>query len=151
MKHKQLAILIAALGASVATAAETVPVLGEVSVTATREARPVGETPATVSAVKESTLATARPAHPKEVLNQVPGVWISNLSGEGHSTSIRQPLTTAAVYLYLEDGIPTRSTGFFNHNALYEINVPQSGAWKYQKGRAAPFMVRMRSAVRSTC
>ena len=134
MKHKQLAILIAALGATVASAADTVPVLGEVSVTATREARPLGETPATVSAVKEETLAATHPAHPKDVLNQVPGVWISNLSGEGHSTAIRQPLTTAAVYLYLEDGIPTRSTGFFNHNALYEINVPQSGGLEVSKG-----------------
>ncbi len=134
MKYKQLAALSAALGAAFAAAAETLPVLGEVSVTATREARPLGETPATVSAVKEETLAAARPAHPKEVLNQVPGVWISNLSGEGHSTAIRQPLTTAAVYLYLEDGIPTRSTGFFNHNALYEINVPQSGGLEVSKG-----------------
>ena len=64
----------------------------------------------------------------------MPGVWVSNLSGEGHSTSIRQPLTTSAVYLYLEDGIPTRSTGFFNHNALYEINVPQSGGMEVMKG-----------------
>jgi len=31
-------------------------------------------------------------------------------------------------------GIPTRSTGFFNHNALYEINVPQSGGIEIIKG-----------------
>ena len=35
---------------------------------------------------------------------------------------------------YLEDGIPTRSTGFFNHNALYEINVPQSAGIEVSKG-----------------
>ena len=44
--------------------------------------------------------------------------------GEGHQTVIRQPLTRGPVYLFLEDGVPTRSTGFFNHNALYEINLP---------------------------
>jgi outer membrane receptor protein involved in Fe transport len=49
-------------------------------------------------------------------------------------TAIRQPLTTNPVYLYLEDGIPTRSTGFFNHNALYEINVPMSGGIEVSKG-----------------
>jgi len=49
-------------------------------------------------------------------------------------TSIRQPLTVAPVYLYLENGIPTRSTGFFNHNALYEINVPHSGGIEVIKG-----------------
>ncbi|MEO5353823.1 MAG: TonB-dependent receptor, partial [Magnetococcus sp. XQGC-1] len=79
-------------------------------------------------------LQERRPTHPKDLMNQVPGVWMSNLSGEGHSTAIRQPLTTSPVYLYLEDGIPTRSTGFFNHNALYEINVPQAGGLEVSKG-----------------
>jgi len=49
-------------------------------------------------------------------------------------TAIRQPLTTEPVYLYLEDGIPTRSTGFFNHNALYEINVPQAQSVEILRG-----------------
>lgn len=97
--------------------------LPEMTVTGTREGELLSETPATVEVIKGQTLREIRPSHPKDVLNQVPGVWVSNLSGEGHSTSIRQPLTTSAVYLYLEDGIPTRSTSFFNHNALYEINV----------------------------
>lgn len=108
--------------------------LPEMTVTGTREGELLSETPATVGIVKDQTLRETRPTHPKDILNQVPGVWISNLSGEGHSTSIRQPLTTSAVYLYLEDGIPTRSTGFFNHNALYEINVPQSGGIEVMKG-----------------
>jgi outer membrane receptor protein involved in Fe transport len=49
-------------------------------------------------------------------------------------TAIRQPLTTNPVYLYLEDGVPTRSTGFFNHNALYEINVPAADRVEVTKG-----------------
>lgn len=108
--------------------------LPEMTVTGTREGELLSETPATVDVVKDRTLRETRPTHPKDVLNQVPGVWISNLSGEGHSTAIRQPLTTSPVYLYLEDGIPTRSTGFFNHNALYEINVPQAGGIEVMKG-----------------
>ncbi len=127
-----MSLLGLAIGA--AHAAEDVTTLGEVTVTGTREATSVAETPATVNEVSADTIATSRPQHPREVLNQLPGVWVSNLSGEGHSTSIRQPLTTGAVYLYLEDGIPTRSTGFFNHNALYEINVPQSGGLEVMKG-----------------
>lgn len=108
--------------------------LPEMTVTGTREGELLSETPATVGIIGDRTLRETRPTHPKDVLNQVPGVWVSNLSGEGHSTSIRQPLTTSPVYLYLEDGIPTRSTGFFNHNALYEINVPQSGGIEVMKG-----------------
>ncbi len=108
--------------------------LPEMTVTGTREGELLSETAATVGIVKEQALRETRPTHPKDILNQISGVWVSNLSGEGHSTAIRQPLTTGAVYLYLEDGIPTRSTGFFNHNALYEINVPQSGGIEVMKG-----------------
>ena len=46
-----------------------------------------------------------------------------NLGNEQHSMSIRQPMTTKSLYLYLEDGIPIRTTGLFNHNALLEMNM----------------------------
>lgn len=128
-----LSLLAVALNQAV-YAAEEPQVMGEVVVTGTREAEKKSETAATVGSVKGSTILKARPTHPSQVMSQVSGVWVSNLSGEGHSTSIRQPLTTGAVYLYLEDGIPTRSTGFFNHNALYEINIPQSGGIEVSKG-----------------
>lgn len=127
-----LAIIFSAgVDAQVVDAAQQ---LQEVTVTGTREARLVAETPATVDMVKGELIREQRPSHPSQIMNQVPGVRVSNLSGEGHSTAIRQPLTTSPVYLYLEDGIPTRSTGFFNHNALYEINVPQSGGMEISKG-----------------
>lgn len=128
-----LSLLAIALN-QVVYATDEPQLMGEVVVTGTREAEKKSETAATVGSIKSSTILKARPAHPSQVMSQVPGVWVSNLSGEGHSTSIRQPLTTGAVYLYLEDGIPTRSTGFFNHNALYEINIPQSGGIEVSKG-----------------
>lgn len=133
---KPIAALLAALMSATATAASepVADVLAEVTVTGTREARPLAETAAAVATIKGKTLREARPTHPKDILNQVPGVWVSNLSGEGHSTAIRHPLTTSPVYLYLEDGVPTRSTGFFNHNALYEINLPQAGGLEVSKG-----------------
>jgi len=106
----------------------------EITVTGTREARLLAETPATVDVIQGDTLRELRPAHPSQVMSQVPGVWVNVTGGEGHQTAIRQPLTTNPVYLYLEDGIPTRSTGFFNHNALYEINLPQSGGIEVSKG-----------------
>jgi outer membrane cobalamin receptor len=67
-------------------------------------------------------------------MNRLAGVHVSELSGEGHSMAIRQPITTKPMYLFLEDGIPTRATGFFNHNALYEVNIPQSGGIEVLKG-----------------
>jgi iron complex outermembrane recepter protein len=105
-------------------------------VSATREVRRLAETPATVGVVGSAELRAARPAHPSEVMGQIPGVWVSVTGGEGHTTAMRQPKTTNPVYLFLEDGVPTRSTGFFNHNALYEINVPQAERIEVLKGPA---------------
>jgi iron complex outermembrane receptor protein len=115
---------------------EEATVLPSLVVSATREARRLGETAATVGAVSSRELREARPTHPGEVMGRIPGVWVSVTGGEGHTTSIRQPKTTNPVYLYLEDGVPTRSTGFFNHNALYEINVPQAERIEVLKGPA---------------
>jgi outer membrane receptor protein involved in Fe transport len=111
-------------------------VADEVTVTATRESQKISEVPATVNVLHHEEIASTRPAHPSEIMRKIPGVLVNVTNGEGHQTSIRQPLTTNPVYLYLEDGIPTRSTGFFNHNALYEINLPQSYGIEIIKGPA---------------
>jgi outer membrane receptor protein involved in Fe transport len=105
-----------------------------VTVTDSRGARLKRETPASVGAVDQEILAEARPSHASEVMGLVPGVWVNTTGGEGHQTAIRQPLTTSPVYLYLEDGVPTRSTGFFNHNALYEVNLPAAEAIEVTRG-----------------
>jgi len=110
------------------------PAMDEITVTGTREAVLKSETPGTVNNVSTAEVEEVKPAHPGEVMNRMPGVHVNVTGGEGHMTSIRQPITTKALYLYLEDGIPTRSTGFFNHNALYEINVPQAGGIEVLKG-----------------
>jgi outer membrane receptor protein involved in Fe transport len=106
----------------------------EVTVTGTREAESLSETPAAVGIIKGRTIEQDRPVHPNQIINQVPGAAVGITNGEGHTTAIRQPFTTAPVYLYLEDGIPTRSTGFFNHNALYEINIPQANGIEVTRG-----------------
>lgn len=108
--------------------------LGEVTVTGTREGRALAETPASIGVVKGEEIRSSSPKHPSEIMGQIPGVWVNVTGGEGHQTAIRQPLTTSPVYLYLEDGVPTRSTGFFNHNALYEINLPMAGGIEVSKG-----------------
>lgn len=103
-------------------------------VTATREVKPKSELTESVSIFDQSLIERIAPAHPSELLNRAAGVHINNLGGEGHMTSIRQPISTTGVYLFLEDGIPTRPTGFFNHNGLYEINMAQSSMIEVTKG-----------------
>ena len=141
-----LAGLAAPLAAQPGGARDTLPadsslerrtlLLETVVVSATREVRRLAETPATVGVVSSAELRQARAAHPADVMGRIPGVWVSATGGEGHTTAIRQPRTTNPVYLFLEDGVPTRSTGFFNHNGLYEVNVPQAERIEVLKGPA---------------
>lgn len=136
MKHYTISRLVA-LGtlttlAGIASATEVG--LGTISVTGTREETTKAEIPATVDSVDENAVEFVRPAHPAEIMGRIAGVHINVTNGEGHATAIRHPITTGAVYLFLEDGIPTRSTGFFNHNALYETNLPQAASVEVTKG-----------------
>ena len=112
----------------------TVVELDAVVVSATGEAERVARMPVAMGAVRREEIASARPAHPSDIMNRMAGVWVNVTGGEGHTTAIRQPMTTDPVYLYMEDGIPSRSTGFFNHNALYEINLPQAEGIEVIKG-----------------
>ncbi len=106
-------------------------------VTATREAKDKSKLSESVGIIGSDQLELINPSHPAEALNRIAGVHINNLGGEGHMTAIRQPITTAGVYLFLEDGVPTRPTGYFNHNGLYEVNIPQSSRLEVTKGPAS--------------
>jgi outer membrane receptor protein involved in Fe transport len=108
--------------------------LQEVTVTGTREGELKSETPAAVTVLGGDTVQEVKPAHPSELFARVPGAVVMQTNGEGHTTGIRQPIGTAPVYLYLEDGVPTRAPGFFNHNAMFEINLPQAGAVEVTRG-----------------
>jgi iron complex outermembrane receptor protein len=111
--------------------------LSQIVVTASREAQDRSRLAASVAVVDQSVITRTAPSHPSEIMGRVAGVLVNTTGGEGHMTAIRQPLSTAPVYLYLEDGVPTRSTGFFNHNALYEINLPQADRIEVMKGPAS--------------
>ncbi len=106
----------------------------QVVVTSTREEKSLQHLSESVGILTEEDLINVSPAHPADALNRIAGVHINNLGGEGHMTSIRQPISTSGVYLFLEDGLPTRPSGFFNHNGLYEINIPQSSRVEVIKG-----------------
>ena len=108
--------------------------LDKIVVTSTREEKSKTDLSESIGVLTASEIQNVSPSHPSEILNRTPGVYINNLGGEGHMTAIRQPITTSGVYLFLEDGVPTRPTGFFNHNGLYEVNIPQSERIEVTKG-----------------
>ncbi|MDP5138082.1 TonB-dependent receptor [Rheinheimera baltica] len=103
-------------------------------VTSSRQAQARVNLAESVAVLDEDTIKNVSPGHPAELLNRVSGVHVNDLGGEGHMTAIRQPITTGGVYLFLEDGLPTRPTGFFNHNGLYEIDIPNAGRVEVTKG-----------------
>lgn len=108
--------------------------LDTITVTGTREGQELSKTPQAISKISGEEIDKLKAQHASQVMNQAAGVLVNVTGGEGHLTAIRQPITTSPVYLYLEDGIPTRSTGFFNHNALYEVNIPQASGVEVTKG-----------------
>jgi iron complex outermembrane recepter protein len=131
--------LIAALAelSNAAHAANDEPVLDEVVVTASRTATKLSETPVAIGTVKSDVLKRDKPKTMGEVINRIPGVYWNDLGNEQHSMGIRQPISTNAVYQYLEDGIPIRPLGVFNHNALNEMNMAGMDSVEVVKGPAS--------------
>jgi iron complex outermembrane recepter protein len=131
--------LIAALAefGNTAYAANDEPVLEEVVVTASRTATKLSETPVAIGTVKADVLKRDKPKTMGDVINRIPGVYWNDLGNEQHSMGIRQPIGTSAVYQYLEDGIPIRPLGVFNHNALNEMNMADTASVEVVKGPAS--------------
>jgi len=94
-----------------------------VVVSASRTAQKRKEIPVAIAAISAKTIDAVNPSSVDQVLNQQSGVHMVDLGNEQHMMSIRQPISTKGVYLYLEDGIPIRPNGVFNHNALLEMNM----------------------------
>jgi iron complex outermembrane receptor protein len=97
--------------------------LQPVVVSANRQGQSRQDAPIAISKISAATIQDTKATAPYQLLNKVAGVNVVNLNSEQHMMAIRQPITTKALYLYMEDGLPLRPTGIFQHNALYEINM----------------------------
>lgn len=97
--------------------------LNEIIVSSSREQQPRTTAPIAISTVSSQQLNEAKPVTLDQVLNKVSGVYMVDLGNEQHTMAIRQPIGYKSLFLYLEDGIPIRTIGDFNHNALIEINM----------------------------
>lgn len=94
----------------------------EVFVTANKTETKKAEMPVAIHKLSKKTIEETKATSMYELVNKVPGAIMVNLGNEQHSMAIRQPMTTNSYFLYLEDGLPIRPLGIFNHNALLEIN-----------------------------
>lgn len=122
---------------SAAALAQTAPALDTIVVSGSRSETKLSETPVSIGAVSRAQWDADKPKSVGEIINRIPGVHWNDLGNEQHSMAIRQPISTNAVYQYLEDGIPIRPLGVFNHNALNENNMNGSGGVEVVKGAAS--------------
>lgn len=105
-----------------------------VVVTANRIEAKRTEQPIAISKVDAQEIEATRAVTLSEVVNKVAGVNMIDLGSEQHSMSIRQPMSYKAYFLYLEDGLPIRPMGIFNHNALIEMNMFGTSSLEVVKG-----------------
>jgi len=114
--------------------------LFEVVVTANRESQNRSEVPAAINVIGSRDLAETKAFGIDQLVNQVPGVFMMTSragSNEQHMMSVRSPISTKALFLYLEDGLPIRPTSVFNHNALLEMNDLSHARVEVLKGPAS--------------
>jgi len=99
--------------------------------------QPVGNS----SRLTEQEISHTSAVHAAELLNQLPGVWISRGDGQENLTAIRSPVLTGpgacGAFLLLENGIPIRPAGFCNVNNLFEIDYEQAGEIEVIRGPAS--------------
>jgi len=93
---------------------------------------------ASATLIDTAAIEQVRATHPNELLQRVPGTWISRGSGQEQLTAIRSPVLTGAgacgAFLWSENGVPIRPAGFCNINNLFELNTEQAGAVEVLRG-----------------
>ncbi|HUZ60078.1 MAG TPA: TonB-dependent receptor [Hanamia sp.] len=111
--------------------------LNEVIVSGSRELQKRTDVPVAIDVISKTQINDTKATRLDMLVNKVPGVFMVDLGNEQHSMAIRQPLGYNNLYLYLEDGIPIRTVGDFNHNALIEINQASLQRIEVIKGPAS--------------
>lgn len=143
MHHRQaprsaLPTLLLIACATQAAAAE--PQLENVLVTASRMPEDAFELPLAWSQVRDEALDLVAPVHINQIMQRVPGAWISRGNGQESLIALRSPVLTGpgscGAFFAAADGISLRAPGFCNVNQLFEANFEQAGGIEVIKGPA---------------
>lgn len=111
--------------------------LQTVIVTANKSKEKRIESPISISVLGKQQIQEAKAVRIDFLLNKVSGVFMPSIGNEQHMMSIRQPVSLKGLYLYLEDGLPIRTSGLFSNNALIEINTAAIQQIEVIKGPAS--------------
>jgi iron complex outermembrane receptor protein len=114
--------------------------LHEIVISASREKQKRRDVPGAISVITEAEIEDTKAFGIEQIVNQVSGVYMATSkasSNEQHFMSVRSPISTKSLFLYLEDGLPIRPTAVFNHNALLEMNSLSFNRVEVLKGPAS--------------
>lgn len=135
--RNSLAALAALLG-SFAPVLLAQDVKEEVLVTASRIEEAAGALPLAWSSVGEQAIDLTGHVHINELMQRVPGAWISRGNGQESLPSLRSPVLTGAgscgAFYMAADSIGLRAPGFCNINQLFDANTEQAGRVEVIKG-----------------
>ncbi len=95
------------------------------------------ESPVAISVLSPKIINEAKAQRIDYLLNKVSGVYMPTIGNEQHMMAIRQPISLKGLYLFLEDGMPIRTSGLYSSNALIEINASNIQSIEILKGPAS--------------
>lgn len=120
---------------SIATATETIVVTGS------QQASNLLNVAGNITSISTQDIESVSAVHPSDILNRATGVHIQTNNGMESLPALRSPVLTgpgaAGAFLFLEDGIATRSAGFANNNGLSELNIAQASEVEIIRGPAS--------------
>jgi len=135
---KKLGILVALASASSMALAEEGVALGEMVVTGTRSETPLLDLAGNSAKVTEDEIDLINADHIQETLLRIPGMNLQRGNGAEMTVALRSPVLTGpgggGAFLFLEDGIPLRSSGFGNNNGLSEAHYEMAGGIEVVRG-----------------
>lgn len=110
-------------------------------ITGSRQQSTVMSLPNNINLISTDDIELVGAVHPSDILNRATSVHIQAINGMESLPSIRSPVLTgpgaAGAFLFLEDGIATRSAGFANNNGLSELNLAQANNVEIIRGPAS--------------
>ena len=116
------------------------PVQEDILVTASRVPEDALKLPLAWSTVDSAELELVDPVHINEILQRVPGAWISRGNGQESIIALRSPVLTGAggcgAFFSAADGINLRAPGFCNINQLFDSNFEQADRIEVIRGPA---------------
>jgi iron complex outermembrane recepter protein len=116
------------------------PLAEDILITASRVEENALHMPLAWTTINSETLALVSPIHINEIMQRVPGAWISRGNGQESIIALRSPVLTGAgscgSFFTAADGISLRAPGFCNVNQLFDSNFEQAGRIEVIRGPA---------------